>query len=195
MTKTAFLLLAAASAAVLATPAAAAPLSGGRVEAVLGYDRPSLDLEDFGFDADLNRSGVVFGVGLGYDFAVGTGASLGVDLEATESTADFNFAEAGDSAELNIGRDLYAGARVTFPVAPNANMYLKAGYTNLRVGATIVQNNDVFSDSANADGLRAGIGAQFMLGTSAYIGGEYRYSNYEADLTRHQAVATLGFRF
>ncbi|MFN3389677.1 MAG: outer membrane protein [Allosphingosinicella sp.] len=195
MKKTALLLLTAATAAVLASPAAAAPATGGRVEAVLGYDRPSLDLEDFGFDADLNRSGVVFGVGVGYDFAVGPGASLGIDLEASESTADFNFAEAGDSAELNIGRDLYAGARLTFPVSPAANMYLKAGYTNLRVGATIVEDGDIFSDSANADGLRAGIGAQFMLGTSAYLGGEYRYSNYEADLSRHQAVATLGFRF
>ena len=195
MKKTALVLLTVASAAVLATPAAAAVTTGGRVEAVIGYDRPSLDLEDFGFDASLNRSGVVFGVGAGYDFAVGESVSLGVDLEATESTADFEFAEAGDSADLNIGRDLYVGARMTFPVSPSANMYLKAGYSNLRVSATVVEGGTTFSDSANADGLRAGIGAQFMIGASSYIGGEYRYSNYEADLSRHQAVATLGFRF
>lgn len=195
MKKSVILLLAAASAAAFATPAAAAPTSGARVEAVLGYDRASLDLEDFGFDANIDRGGVVFGIGAGYDFPVGTAVSLGLDVEATESTADFNFAEGGDSADLDIGRDLYAGARLTFPVSPAANMYVKAGYTNLRVSATVVQNFDIFSDSANADGIRAGIGAQFMLGASAYLGGEYRYSNYEADLTRHQAVATLGFRF
>jgi outer membrane immunogenic protein len=34
-----------------------------------------------------------------------------------------------------------------------------------------------------------------MIGSSAYIGAEYRYSNYEADISRHQVAGTLGFRF
>ena len=28
-----------------------------------------------------------------------------------------------------------------------------------------------------------------------YVGGEYRYSNYESDFSRNQIVATVGYRF
>lgn len=71
---------------------------------------------------------------------------------------------------------------------------MKAGYTNARIRATVEEAGTITRDSANADGIRAGIGAQFAVGTNAYVGGEYRYSNYESDFSRHQAVLTLGFR-
>ncbi len=51
------------------------------------------------------------------------------------------------------------------------------------------------SESANGDGIRAGVGGQYALGANSYIGTEYRYSNYEAGLSRHQVAATFGFRF
>ncbi|HEX8642249.1 MAG TPA: porin family protein [Allosphingosinicella sp.] len=182
--------------AALATPAAAAPTAGGRVEAIVGWDHNRLDLDDFGFaDEDLSSDGIVFGVGAGYDFAVSPTASLGVDLEATESTADFDFVDGTDSAEISVGRDLYAGVRATFSVSPAANLYVKAGYTNARIRASADIDGDISSDSANADGLRGGAGVQFALGTSAYLSAEYRYSNYESGYSRHQVVGGIGFRF
>ena len=194
MSKYISILAAGAALCAFATPASAA-VTGGRVEALAGWDHASIDFADFGFNDSLNSDGVAFGVGLGYDFGVGSTASVGVDLEATDSTADLELAAAGDSADVSLGRDLYAGGRVTFAVSPVANVYVKAGYTNARVKATVVQAGTTTSDAANADGVRGGIGAQFAVGGNAYVGGEYRYSNYEADFSRHQAVATLGFRF
>jgi|SRR5688572_20925782 outer membrane immunogenic protein len=188
-------LMAGAAFAATATPAAAAATNGFRVEAVAGWDHGSLDLNDFGIDDDINSDGIVFGLGAGYDFAVGTGTSLGVDVEATESTGDIDIVDGTDSAEISIGRDLYVGGRFTFAAGSNANVYLKAGYTNARIRATVDDGTGAISDAANADGIRGGIGVQVGVGGNAYVGGEYRYSNYEADFSRHQAVATLGFRF
>ena len=194
MNKFVSILVAGSAFAALASPAAAA-VSGGRVEAVVGWDRGSVDFNDFGFDASIDSDGVVFGLGVGYDFGVNATTSVGIDLEATESTADLDLTDGTDSAEIALGRDLYAGGRITFAVSPTTNLYVKAGYTNARIKATVTEGTVVTSDSANADGLRGGVGAQFAIGGNAFIGGEYRYSNYEADITRHQAVATLGFRF
>ena len=173
----------AASAAFLAaTPALAqdAPVavSGPRIEALVGYDRVRAAGEKDG--------GALFGIGAGYDFAVGNGVSLGADVEATESTQ-----KEGDEdiAEVKAGRDLYAGVRAA--VSPNANLSVKGGYTNARFKAT----DGEVTDSANFDGFRLGAGGQYGIGGKAYVGGEYRYSNYEAGLTRHQVALTVGTRF
>lgn len=168
----------------IATPAAAAAPAGGRVEAVVGYDNISIDL---GGGVDADASGVLYGIGVGYDFAVGEKVGLGVDLEATDATSDF---EAGTD-RVAAGRDLYAGVRLTTALSEKTNLYFKAGYTNARIKVETAG----LTDAANGDGVRGAAGLQFMVGKSMYVGGEYRYSNYEADLTRHQGVATLGFRF
>jgi outer membrane immunogenic protein len=182
-------LLGVSAAAFIATPAAAqvAAPTGARVEALVGYDAIRIDLEDFGVDETVKDSGVLYGFGLGYDFAVG-GVSLGADLEATDSTAKEGDEDTGS---LSAARDLYAGLRATFPVSQSANVYLKGGYTNARFKAEL----DGESEGENADGFRLGAGAQFTLSGKAYVGGEYRYSNYEADLSRHQFALTVGTRF
>lgn len=159
------------AAAFVATPAAAAP-TGGRVEALIGYDLASAEGEDDG--------GMLFGIGAGYDFAASSALSLGVDVEATASTTDLGIVEAG--------RDLYAGGRLTTAISDKTSLYFKAGYTNARVRV------DGFGGE-NLDGVRAGVGLQYAVGGKAYVGGEYRYSNYEADFSRHQLALTVGTRF
>ena len=170
-----FLIAAGIASVVVATPAvaqtAAAP-AGPRVEALLGYDVVSFDGSDEG--------GVLFGIGAGYDFAVGSGVALGLDVEASDSTTDVG--------DLKAGRDLYAGGRVSFAVSPSANLYVKGGYTNARIKLE-------GCCSENGDGFRLGVGGQLGIGGKAYVGGEYRYSNYESDFSRHQFAATIGTRF
>ena len=172
----------AASAAVLAaTPAAAqsAAPAGPRVEAVIGYDKVKALGEKAG--------GALLGVGAGYDFAVGPAVSIGADVEATESTQK----EEAAGVEVKAGRDLYAGGRVNFAVSPTANLYVKGGYTNARFKA----DNGIDSASRNFEGYRLGAGGQLAVGGKAYVGSEYRYSNYEDGLARHQVALTLGTRF
>jgi outer membrane immunogenic protein len=155
-----------------AAPATAAAPAGFRVELLAGYDRGGID----GFHMD----GLLYGVGAGYDLAVGNAVSLGLDVEATDSTAD--------KAGVKAGRDLYAGGRVNFAVSPRANLYLKGGYTNARLTISGCCGD-------NGDGFRLGAGGQMLVSGKTYVGAEYRYSNYEADFDRHQVALTLGTRF
>lgn len=176
-----FLFATAATAAFLAaTPVMAqtAP-AGPRVEAIIGYDKVKALGESDG--------GALFGIGAGYDFGVGPAISLGADVEATESTQK----ESGGGAEVKAGRDLYAGGRVSFAVSPTANLYVKGGYTNARFKA----DDGIDSFSENFGGYRLGAGGQLAVHGKAYVGGEYRYSNYEDGLKRHQLALTAGTRF
>jgi outer membrane immunogenic protein len=164
--------LASASPAFAQAPAAPLAPTGFRVEALVGYDRAGTD----GF----HISGVLFGAGAGYDFAVSNGVSLGIDAEASDST--------GSKYGISTGRDLYAGGRINVAVSPRSNVYLKGGYTNARVKV-----EDCCAD--NGDGFRIGVGGQYLVSGKTYVGAEYRYSNYESDFDRHQVALTLGTRF
>lgn len=176
------------AATAIAAPAMAAPISGARVEGVVGYDHVNID-----FDGDdEGTGGVLYGLGVGYDFAVSPTFSLGIDAEATDSTADVGDEETG---KVSTGRDLYVGGRFTTAISENFNLYGKLGYTNARIKVSITEDGESFSEGANGDGIRAGIGGQFALGANSYIGTEYRYSNYEGGFERHQLAGTVGFRF
>jgi outer membrane immunogenic protein len=195
MKSTAIAAAAAGLAAAFAAPASAAPVSGARVEAVIGYESATFDR--FGSRNNVSESGAVYGLGIGYDIPIGPSVALGVDLEATDSAAGFRETSSLFSTDLRseFGRDLYAGGRITAGVTPSLNLYAKAGYTSLSIRSDFT--SPTFSEviESDEDGVRAGAGAQFALGAHAYLGAEYRFSTYDGDLTRHQGVATLGFRF
>lgn len=181
-------LTAVATAALAATPALAQAPQGPRVEALVGYDAPRIRVNDSGINGTFKDEGVVYGVGAGYDFALGNRASLGVDVEASDSTVK----ETNIAGTLKAERDLYAGGRVSLPLgADGSNVYLKGGYTNARFSA----ESGALRAKQDLDGYRIGGGAQFALAGKAYVGGEYRFSDYENDVRRHQVVATVGTRF
>lgn len=180
-----------AIAAVAAPAAAQTAPTGIRVEGLVGYDALRVDLEEFGVDDELKDNDLFYGLGAGYDFAVSPGVSAGVDVEWSDSNNKEDFDDGEENAEIRTGRDLYAGGRLTLPVSASTNVYAKAGYTNLNIKGEV----DGVDDSFDLDGYRLGAGAQFGIGSNAYVGGEYRFSDYEEDVTRHQVAATLGMRF
>ncbi|KKC24721.1 outer membrane protein [Sphingomonas sp. SRS2] len=170
--------LAAALAAGFAAPAMAqdnAAFTGFRVEALLGYDNVNVS-------GLKNPDGVLFGVGIGYDLAVG-GVVVGLEADATDSTSKFKLV----GPDIQTDRDLYIGGRVG-TVVGSGLLYVKAGYTNAR----LEQNG---SGGSNGDGVRAGLGYEYALSGKSFVKAEYRYSNYEAGLSRNQAVAAFGIRF
>lgn len=191
-----FAIAAAMLAGTIATPALAQDnnnLGGFRIEGLVGYDHPSI--------ADESASGVVYGMGVGYDFQSGN-AIFGIEAEATDSSSDETVsgtALPGDTLRVRASRDLYIGGRAGVGIGGNSLIYAKAGYTNARVrvdyedgtAGTVAD----FTDRTNLDGIRAGAGAQIGLGSNAYIRTEYRYSNYQDGVDRHQVVGGLGFRF
>jgi len=178
----------------VAPPPSGPPLGGFRIEALGGYDANQIQNDDGG--------GILYGLGVGYDFQVGRRAIIGLEAEATETTAngcEHDIFDPGDALCVDGGRDLYAGVRAGFLVGRNVLLYGKAGYTNWRLHVDYTQGNPVgissFSYGQNFDGIRGGVGAQFGLGPNAYVRTEYRYSNYEDGGDRHQVVGAFGFRF
>jgi len=188
------ILAAAVAAGAIAAPAAArepGSFTGVRVEGLAGWDRPQTG----GDHAD----GVAYGVGLGYDFQAG-GAVVGLEGEASDSTARecvTGFAIAGDRLCTRTGRDLYAGGRVGAVIGEGTLLYAKAGYTNARAETryTAAAAGAVTKAGQNLDGLRVGAGIERAVGRNAFLKAEYRYSNYEAGVERHQVVGGFGFRF
>jgi outer membrane immunogenic protein len=174
----------AGTAALAATPAfaqdgAAQNFNGPHIEAIAGYD----SVNGGGDSTD----GILYGIAGGYDFRINN-MVLGIEAEAAESTA-------GDCAGgvcVDASRDLYIGGRIGAVVSPNVLVYGKVGYTNARVQVT----SGNVTDGTNLDGIRAGAGVEWQFRNSPIsIRAEYRYSNYEAGLDRHQGVVGLAYRF
>jgi len=169
------------TAAIAATPAFAqdngAAFSGGHVEAITGYDHVS----------DGGGSGVLYGIGAGYDYRT-RNAVVGIEGEVLESTTG----ECAGNTCVDASRDFYIGGRVGAVVAPNVLLYGKIGYSNARVQVTTGN----VSDSTNLDGVRAGAGLEWQFRNSPLsLRAEYRYTNYEQGVERHQGTLGLAFRF
>jgi outer membrane immunogenic protein len=162
----------------------AAPFTGGHAEVITGYDVVDADGAD-------SSGGLLYGLNAGYDFALG-GVILGVEGEIADSTTKDRYA--GGRTETD--RDFYVGARIGVPLSDRALAYGKIGYTNARFEAEYSGGEaGTVRDHLNADGVRLGAGLEYKLSDALFAKGEYRYSNYEQGLSRHQFVAGLGIRF
>lgn len=213
-------LITAASVAAIATPAMAQDneaFTGPRVEALIGYDssRPGSTVDiDNADDLDQSIDDVAYGVGVGYDVALG-GAVVGVEGEWMESEAKTEFDTAGLTTfgvgNIETGRDLYVGARAGVLVTPKTLLYVKGGYTNARYNVLATDNTTDLETNIDVDGWRAGAGAELAVSDNVFVKAEYRYSNYQegevqgpsglesdrfdVDLDRHQVMAGVGVRF
>jgi outer membrane immunogenic protein len=188
-------LFAALAAGAFAHPALAqeaAPFTGLRADLMAGYD----NLKGNGG----GRDGIAYGGSAGYDFQIGS-AVAGVEGEYLDSDTkgcETAFLTANDTICASGKRDLYVGGRLGFAAAPRTLFYAKAGYSNAKVRVnytdpTTPANN--FRVSDELDGIRVGAGVEQQLGTNLYAKAEYRYSNYESGIERHQVLGGVGFRF
>lgn len=218
--KTSVALLAAASLAAIATPAAAQDDTAGGfwVGAIGGFDSSGAGStvdDDSTQDNDQSIEGFGYGVQAGYDVNLGR-AVLGLEAEYSDSTAKTEFDD-GDFegfgfGSVAAGRDLYVGARVGTMLSPNAMVYAKAGYTNAKYEVLANDGTTDYTADIDTDGYRLGAGLEYGLSSNAFVKVEYRYSNYsdaeldfegdapdagsfEIDTDRHQIMAGVGFRF
>lgn len=178
--KTVIFAATAAASIALTAPAFAqddTSFSGPRIEALTGYDAVKTNGNGLG-----TPDGVLYGVGLGYDLRAGN-AVIGLETELMDSTASRDVV----GGDVDAARDIYVGGRVGTLIGPNALAYAKAGYTNARV------NTPTFRE--NGDGIRVGGGLEYDFGNKIFAKAEYRYSNYEQDVERHQLVGGVGIRF
>jgi outer membrane immunogenic protein len=171
-----------------ATPASA---EGFRAEIHGGWDHPSVGHSD--------DDGIVYGVGLGYDLNIGSKAFIGADLSLDDSSSrdcDHSVFAANDRLCVNAGRDIAAGVRLGVNLTPKDKIYALGAYTNARIKARYTTAGGVTThDADNLDGFRLGAGYERMLGSNTYAKLEYRYSNYEQNVDRHQLLVGVGLTF
>jgi outer membrane immunogenic protein len=188
MKKVLIALAATAAACAIATPAAA---EGFRAEIHTGADVVAAN--------DDSETGIMYGIGLGYDFAITPKLELGIDLSAdlgSTEGCETSAILANDKACFDAKRDLAAAVRMGYKVSEQGTLYALAGYTNARFRATYTTPAGVTTrDSANLDGFRLGAGYQHAFGDKLYGKVEYRYSNYEGGLERHQGLIGVGVKF
>ncbi|AKQ41902.1 membrane protein [Aurantiacibacter atlanticus] len=228
MKKSIAFILASASATAIAVPASAqdnSAFTGPRIEGIAGYDisKAGSDVDnDLNDEDDQSIDGFMYGVGIGYDFAVNN-IVLGVEAELTDSTAkseidDGDLEDLGFGARLKTGRDLYLGARAGVLANPRTLIYVKGGYTNARFDLLADDGSTEIETDLDLDGFRVGAGAEYALSENSFVKLEYRYSNYsegefdfedndffdddtgesgrfDADLDRHQVAVGFGYRF
>ena len=51
------------------------------------------------------------------------------------------------------------------------------------------------TSTINLDGYRLGLGLEQALGANSFAKADYRYSNYEQDVTKNELLAGFGIRF
>lgn len=193
------LVIAALLAGTIATPALAqdvvplenGPLTGLRAAAIVGYERQQVE--------DGNTDGVVYGGTVGYDYQRGN-LTAGIEAELTDTTSGDcvnDVATDGDEICAAFKRDFYAGFRLGAAFGTGGMVYVKGGYTNQRISASVDLNDGEgrISGGENLDGIRGGVGAEFGFGTNLFVRGEYRYSNYEQEFEKHQGIVGVGVRF
>jgi outer membrane immunogenic protein len=149
-----------------------------------------LGLDNSGFSASgisASKSGFDGGVFLGYNAKVGTNFVVGLEADIGFSSAKFVYD--GDSVKMQ--RQLGLVARAGYLAGENTLFYVKAGYDNSRIKAT----SGTVSESANADGVRLGLGLEhaFTDTVTARVG--YDYTNGEGGFRRNQILAGVAFNF
>ncbi len=218
-----FLIGLAAGAAFVSVPAMAQssdqPFSGFRVGAEVGYDHlrsgSTVNIDD-ARDLKQSLNGVAYGAVLGYDLPAGENVRIGAEASIGSSSAGRKVRNAEPTVfnlgNVEAGRELYVGARLGFVTSPDLMLYVKGGYTNQRFGLRGTDGTVELRQKLDTDGWRLGAGAEYALSDNAYIGAEYRYSNYnkaefdfrgetpdssqfDIDTDRHQVMATAGVRF
>ena len=171
-------------------PLGSAQAQGLRVEALGGFDTD-------GFD-----HGELYGARVGYDFRAAPNVTIGIDGEWNDITTKQTFY--GSPLEVHYGPEVYAGARATFAVpaiSHRLRLFAGAGYSRARFGHFfLLDPNDLLGPVGVyrrvEGGYRLSGGAQFSLGRRAFVGAEYRFSDYGGfTLNRAQWVGSIGFRF
>jgi outer membrane immunogenic protein len=192
-------ILIAAAALGLASTAQAAEFTGPRVELRTGWDRISVDglrsTNPAAANVDANEDGIAYGLALGYDHALSDRVIVGVEAGVDLFDNEFSGTVGTVSYDVEAKRDIEVAARLGTKVSDNVLLYGKVGYSNARVKSRLTSGTTTIVDSENGDGVRLGGGLEVALNDRVYAKAEYRYTDYEAGVSRNQVLTGIGFRF
>ncbi|WP_260928647.1 outer membrane protein [Novosphingobium sp. 9] len=141
------------------------------------------------------RANIAYGVSGGYDYQMQGGIFVGAMGSFGDSETRACVSDDGDRACIKTGRDLAALVRLGTTVGERSKVYLLGGYTNARAIASASVDGTHVEAHKDLDGFRLGAGGQVDLTSKLFLKAEYRYSNYQYGVSRHQGVVALGVNF
>src|SRR4051794_7155609 len=193
---------AAVGGAFVAAPALAAPFDGPYVGAQVGWQsEKTRDVKSsFGtIPVNDTKDSVTGGVFVGYDATINrrfvVGAEAGVDLASDD---EVQASSAGTNYLVDPKYSFDVTARAGYLVDPKTLLYVRGGYTNARVRATIVNGTAIESASRSEDGWLAGAGVERQVAQNVTARLEYRFSKFsegDGKDDRHRVLAGLAYRF
>ncbi|WP_374942289.1 outer membrane protein [Sphingomonas sp.] len=144
-----------------------------------------------------SRQGVTYGLTLAYDITrKAMLLGLQVDLDASANRAcETGLILAGDRACVAAKRDSAISLRLGRALTGSTVAYGTLGYANARVEARYRGGGIKESDHETLNGVRVGVGLSTDLSRKLFGKAEYRYTNYDQGVSRHQGLAGLGLRF
>ncbi len=147
----------------------AAPFTGARIGATVGYDKTH------------GSDGVTYGGAFGYDYAIAPRITLGAEATLEDSTTKFG--------NVHTSRDVAISGRIGYVLTPKVLGFAKVGYDSTRFefdGA----------GHTNLEGVRFGGGLEYAVTPKTYISAEYRRTEYEQHFGgRDAGIVGVGFRF
>ena len=172
--------------ALSAAPAAAQEFKG---DVHVGLDSIHSDGE--------SQQGVTYGLTASYDVAKGrTLAGLQLDLDATDNRdCETDVLVAGDRACIEGQRDSAISLRLGSKLDETTTILGTVGYANARFEARYDGAGVDSSLHETLDGIRLGASLATDIGRKLYAKAEYRYTNYEQGVSRHQGLVGIGLRF
>lgn len=162
----------ASAALAVAAPAFAqdaAPFTGARLGATVGYDKTH------------GSDGVSYGGAFGYDRAVTPNITLGAEATLEDSTTKY--------AGVHASRDAAISARIGYVLTPRILGFAKVGYDSTRIEID-------GAGHTNLEGVRFGGGFEYAVTPKTYVSAEYRRTEYEDHFGgRDAGVVGIGYRF
>jgi outer membrane immunogenic protein len=164
--------LIAAAAIAVAAPAFAqdaAPFTGARIGATVGYDKTH------------GQDGVTYGGAFGYDYAVTPRITLGAEATLEDSSTKFG--------GIHASRDAAISARIGYVLTPRVLGFAKVGYDTTRIEVN-------GGSHTNLEGVRFGGGLEYSVTPHTYLSAEYRRTEYEDHFGgRDAGIVGVGYRF
>ena len=195
-------LVAAVGGASIASPALAAPFNGPYVGAQVGWQsEKTRDVKSsFGtIPVNDRKDSITGGVFVGYDKTINgrfvVGAEAGLDLASDD---EVQTSAAGTNYLVDPKYSFDVTARAGYLVNPKTLLYVRGGYTNARVRATVANGTAIESAGRSQDGWLAGAGVERQVAQNVTARLEYRYSKFGeggGQDYRHRVLAGLSYRF
>jgi outer membrane immunogenic protein len=186
----------------IAAPAYADTFDGPYVGVQAGWDRSEIagaPAEALPLDAEASRDALVLGGYAGYNHKVGESFVIGAEAGFSGTVDDRIRAQSGGNpVTLDPRYSFDLSARAGYLVDEDTLVYLRGGYANTRVRATLDGEDGPERSSDNLDGWIVGGGIERALTDAISVRAEYRYSDLGSDggsWDRHQALVGVTYNF